>query len=159
MTFVMWQMHHIDSCYSVGGNFTLTDMFGLQHTNKIFLNRHPNGGPHAVQQLQNCQKPNIVLGAPSVCTHVKIWILSSYKFIRIAWCCFVFSKPTNIALKKMYFDLPSLHAITVHGVGGIVPHNPCTPLDHHISCYMQQCNNAKTHEITQETILSFGNFT
>ena len=100
MTFVMWQMHHIDSCYSVGGNFTLTDMFGLQHTNKIFLNRHPNGGPHAVQQLQNCQKPNMVLGAPSVCTHVKIWILSSYKFIRIAWCCFVFSKPTIIALKK-----------------------------------------------------------
>jgi hypothetical protein len=50
-TFVMWQMHQIDSCYSVGGNFTLTDMFGLQHTNKIFLNRHPNGGPHAVQQL------------------------------------------------------------------------------------------------------------
>ena len=95
-TFVMWQIHHIDSCHSVGGNFTLADMFGL--TTKIFLNKYSNGGPHAVQQLKNCQKPNFVLGALSVCTHVKIWILSFYKFISIVWCCCVFSKPTIIAV-------------------------------------------------------------
>jgi hypothetical protein len=61
-----------------------------------------------------------------------------------------FFQAYHYCIKKMYFDLPSLHAITVHGVGGIVPHNPCTPLDHHISCYMQQCNNAKTHEIRKK---------
>ena len=134
-------------CCSVGGNFTLTNMFGLQPTTKIFLNKHPNSGPHAVQQMWNSHKPNVVL--PRVGEHVKIRF---FKFLHLSVLHYVvlFFQAYHYCIKLLCFDLPSLHAITVHWVGGIVHHNPCPPLDHRVSCNVQQCNDATSVKYHQK---------
>ena len=95
---------------------------------------------------------------PRVGEHVKIRF---FKFLQLSVLhdVVLFFQAYHYCIKLLCFNLPSLHAITVHGVGRIVPHNPCPPLDHRVVYNVQQCNDATRHEILPETILSNGNFT